>query len=404
MAASAASIGPFASAVSPGVERRPGRADLVAGGQHRHPRRGGARRAPHGRRRRRRRSRTGRWPRRPAAPPTRRRCPRRPGRTWSPVPTPAGDLEACRRRLRDLDRHDRVEAAGTGSPVSIGANAPAGKRPAPHLGRSHGEPVHGRAARVRHVVPRLQVDHQHPAERVVERHLLRLERRRRSRPRPALRARVERLGRRGVCPAPSRRGADEHALRVRVDVQALVAQEPDQRHAEARRGLDREAGGRRDRAQDGHAGGRRLLHQLEAGAARTPARWSDSGTFPSSSRLPISLSSALWRPTSSRRSSSCPSRSNSPAACSPPVRSNTRCAVAQDVGQRAEQRRARHREALGDRRAGDLDLRRSRPCRRRRSSTWRRSCAAGRRRRTARRRLTVTTLYCCSGARRRRST
>jgi len=33
----------------------------------------------------------------------------------------------------------------------------------------------------------------------------------------------------------------------------------------------------------------------------------------------------LWRPTSSRRLSSVPSASNSPAACSPPVRSNTAC-------------------------------------------------------------------------------
>jgi len=38
------------------------------------------------------------------------------------------------------------------------------------------------------------------------------------------------------------------------------------------------------------------------------------------------LSTALWRPTSSRTDSADPSPSNKPAAWSPPVRSNTRCA------------------------------------------------------------------------------
>ena len=41
----------------------------------------------------------------------------------------------------------------------------------------------------------------------------------------------------------------------------------------------------------------------------------------------MSLSRALWRPTSSRRAMSSPAGVNRPAACSPPVSSNARCAA-----------------------------------------------------------------------------
>ena len=54
---------------------------------------------------------------------------------------------------------------------------------------------------------------------------------------------------------------------------------------------------------------------------------SDSGSRPASSSDPTSLSTALWRPTSSRTSTSSPDGSNSAAACNPPVRSNTRWAA-----------------------------------------------------------------------------
>ncbi len=53
----------------------------------------------------------------------------------------------------------------------------------------------------------------------------------------------------------------------------------------------------------------------------------DSGSRPDSSARPISLSTALCRPMSSRTSSSSPSGENNAAACRPPVRSNTRCSA-----------------------------------------------------------------------------
>ena len=51
-----------------------------------------------------------------------------------------------------------------------------------------------------------------------------------------------------------------------------------------------------------------------------------SGSRPERSAQPATLSTALCRPTSSRRTSSVPYAVNSPAACSPPVRLNIRCA------------------------------------------------------------------------------
>src|SRR5579864_6242286 len=58
----------------------------------------------------------------------------------------------------------------------------------------------------------------------------------------------------------------------------------------------------------------------------TMSRWERSGSRRSVAAQPITLSTALCRPTSSRRHTSAPESSNSPAACNPPVRSNTRCA------------------------------------------------------------------------------
>ena len=48
-----------------------------------------------------------------------------------------------------------------------------------------------------------------------------------------------------------------------------------------------------------------------------------SGSRPSASAQPTTLSTALCRPTSSRTQSTSPAAVNSPAACSPPVRSKT---------------------------------------------------------------------------------
>ncbi len=52
-----------------------------------------------------------------------------------------------------------------------------------------------------------------------------------------------------------------------------------------------------------------------------------SGSSPERRACPTTLSTALCRPTSSRRHSSSPSAEKSPAACSPPVLSKTRWAA-----------------------------------------------------------------------------
>ena len=51
-----------------------------------------------------------------------------------------------------------------------------------------------------------------------------------------------------------------------------------------------------------------------------------NGIRPASTAQPITLSTALWRPTSSRTASTAPSGPNSAAPCRPPVLSKTRCA------------------------------------------------------------------------------
>ena len=70
-----------------------------------------------------------------------------------------------------------------------------------------------------------------------------------------------------------------------------------------------------------------------------------SGSRPSSSARPITLSIALWRPTSSRTCSSSPSGVKSPVACRPPVRAKV--GLAQALGQVGEQRRARPWDRAG---------------------------------------------------------
>src|SRR5713226_7081306 len=54
--------------------------------------------------------------------------------------------------------------------------------------------------------------------------------------------------------------------------------------------------------------------------------FSESGSFPASNAQPTTLSTALWRPTSSRSATISPRVSNSPAACKPPVRPKIACA------------------------------------------------------------------------------
>ena len=62
-------------------------------------------------------------------------------------------------------------------------------------------------------------------------------------------------------------------------------------------------------------------------------RHASAGERPASTRAPVTLSTALCRPTSSRTTSSSPSAVASAAAWTPPVRSKTGCCVADEVGQ-----------------------------------------------------------------------
>ena len=99
---------------------------------------------------------------------------------------------------------------------------------------------------------------------------------------------------------------------------------------------------------------------LPSGRARTTPgprraqRELESGVAPASTRLPMTLSSALWRPTSSRTRVSSPVGVNRPVACRPPVRSNVRLRRAQALGQRADDVR-RHERAVAQRLGGHLD-------------------------------------------------
>src|ERR1700760_4876766 len=67
----------------------------------------------------------------------------------------------------------------------------------------------------------------------------------------------------------------------------------------------------------------------------TSSTWPASGSRPLRSAQPATLSTALCLPTSSRSTSSVPSGPNRPAACSPPVRLNTRWACLSRSGRPA---------------------------------------------------------------------
>src|SRR5690242_11010975 len=73
---------------------------------------------------------------------------------------------------------------------------------------------------------------------------------------------------RSLAREPSGSAIRGDALRVRVDVAAIVADEADERLAEAFGGLDREARRRRYRAEDRDARDRGLLDELEAQPSR----------------------------------------------------------------------------------------------------------------------------------------
>ena len=92
-----------------------------------------------------------------------------------------------------------------------------------------------------------------------------------------------------------------------VDGEPVVAGEADQHQPGPLRGGHGQRRRRAHRHQRGEPGGPRLLHHLEAGPARHPQRPSPSaGSAPSSRRRPTTLSTALWRPMSSRTTSTSP--------------------------------------------------------------------------------------------------
>ena len=97
------------------------------------------------------------------------------------------------------------------------------------------------------------------------------------------------------------RGRDD-PLRARVDVDPAIAREAREGEVAVVGEADREArGGRADADEDRRARDRRLLDELEGEPAATRRDGCGcSGSMPSSSAYPITLSSALWRPTSSR--------------------------------------------------------------------------------------------------------
>ena len=113
-----------------------------------------------------------------------------------------------------------------------------------------------------------------------------------------------------------------------------LAGEPVQAEARLPRQVRPRRRRRADRDQRADAPGDGLLHQLEPGpAADHQARLAESA--PASTRAPVTLSTALCRPTSSRTTRSSPSAVNRPAACTPPVRREDRLALAQPGGQPA---------------------------------------------------------------------
>ena len=96
---------------------------------------------------------------------------------------------------------------------------------------------------------------------------------------------------------------------IRVHVEPPGAEKPDEGHPVGQRELDGEVRGGRDADTTGMPGDRGLLHDLEA---RPPADHhiteSPSGTRSSRRARPMTLSTALWRPTSSRTDQEPPGR------------------------------------------------------------------------------------------------
>ena len=119
--------------------------------------------------------------------------------------------------------------------------------------------------------------------------------------------------------------SDLDALRVGVDVEASRRARSRQRDAVPTRQIDGQRRGRRDRGEQRDAGGEGLLHDFKRRPATHEEHVRRQRQRAVEQLRPMTLSTALWRPTSSAISISEPSSVNSPAACSPPVRSNTVC-------------------------------------------------------------------------------
>ena len=172
------------------------------------------------------------------------------------------------------------------------------------------------------------------------------------------------LDRRGVdrraSPADEVRGARHQAsdaVAAGVDVEAVAAQEPHQRHAEALRRLDGEARRRRDRRHDGDSRDGRLLDDLERRPGRRPSgRGRASGSSPASAaRARPPCPRALWRPTSSRTAIRSPSASKSAGGVQAPGGVEHALRGAQPLGQ-GEDGLARDARAGAERRAAHLHL------------------------------------------------
>ena len=95
-------------------------------------------------------------------------------------------------------------------------------------------------------------------------------------------------------------GGVAHALGARVDVDAAAAREAAERHAAVGGELDGQRRRRADADEDRRAGDGGLLHELEREPPADAQQPACSGSAPSSSARPTTLSIALWRPTSSR--------------------------------------------------------------------------------------------------------
>ena len=117
---------------------------------------------------------------------------------------------------------------------------------------------------------------------------------------------------------------------VGEDLEAVVARDGDKRDPRLLRRADGERRRGGDRDQDRRAKHGRLLHHLHRHAARQEEQRSRWRRSPVRAAAPTSLSSALWRPTSSRASRSPSPGRQSPAACTARVSRKSGCAGASD--------------------------------------------------------------------------